>query len=944
MASIFTYDPDPPRVTSPWLHPRSPSPAGDPADVLSSVDAAVDTGLHVPSTGLDLSHNLTRLIAEPQEGPVEYKLHLLLRPRRKFRSTSTGHHMSNPGHPRFGLNVSADSIPDLSIETCTVPSVETPPNATVQQTRQHRLEQLTTQLLWRLQQSSPHHASSATNIILPSLPEALPELQAPHQPAKLLHGLEESQGALYELGVADDGTLVGLAEDELEESMNNLRAMAACLGCTVEILRTEEVGNCEWIEEGGLTVGRKQGRVRRMGRLVVAEAFVKPHLQITSPAIHAQATQQHITIPHMNDTPSMATEQLRVTLTGATMSGKSSLLGTLTTSTLDNGRGKSRLSMLKHRHEITSGVTSSVTSELLGYQDAEMGEVNVVNYASENVASWIDMHVAAAKSRLVFVSDSAGHPRYRRTTVRSLVGWAPHWTLLCVPADDTEDTAGKTGSTNALQQDFGAAVSDIDLSSAQLNLCLRLKLPLVVVITKLDLASRSGLKGTLTKILDALKAAGRKATIVPNGPAIESETDLQSIGTAEIETAYNAALPLLNSPLDAVPIVLTSAMHGTGIRNLHALLHELPLPETTRAEPPAPGVLFHIEDVYSKPAGIDGITVVSGLIRHGRISVGDTLTIGPFSAHDHPDDSEDSDERPPARHPSSHLPTSRSFPGALRALHLHPARFHLPGQEWRAVTVTSIRNLRLPVHALLVDQVGTIAIRLESGGAESSSSGGLARVRKGMVLATSQPLATKTFVAQFKREDLKALAVGNHVVVYVASVRASARVVSARAPDSPVLPFRGVEGDGEEEHDPFSFDDVAAESGAELQGPPVAGAVTAAELLVKFTFGAGKEFVVVGDRVLVMPGGGPGLYGGHERGEKGMAGLEGFVGIITETSGLQAPHNHRPRKVSQRPAVKHAQAEELLGFFEAAAKTLVANCTYVLADFLLRLTWKVARV
>ncbi|KAK1056930.1 hypothetical protein LTR74_014528 [Friedmanniomyces endolithicus] len=869
MASIFTYDPDPPRVTSPWLHPRSSSPAGDPVDVLSSTDASDDSVLHVQSTGLDLSHTVTRLIAEPQEGPVEYKLHLLLRPRRKFRSTSTGNHMSNPGHPRFGLNVLADGIPDLSIELGTLPSVDTPPNAT---------------------QSSPHHASSATNIILPSLPEALPELQAPHQPPKLLHGLEESQGALYELGVADDGTLVGLAEDELEESVNNLRAMAACLGCTVEILRTEEVGNCEWIEEGNSVVGRKQGRVRRMGRLVVAEAFVKPHLQVTSPAMHAQATQQHITIPHMNDTPSMATEQLRVTLTGATMSGKSSLLGTLTTSTLDNGRGKSRLSMLKHRHEITSGVTSSVTSELLGYQDAEMGEVNVVNYASENVASWIDMHVAAANSRLVFVSDSAGHPRYRRTTVRSLVGWAPHWTLLCVPADDTEDTAGKTGSTNALQQDFGAAVSDIDLSSAQLNLCLRLNLPLVVVITKLDLASRPGLKGTLTKVLDALKAAGRKATIVPNGPAIVSERDLQTIGTEEIETAYNAALPLLNSPLDTVPIVLTSAMHGTGIRNLHALLHELPLPDATRAEPPAPGVLFHIEDVYSKPAGIDGITVVSGLIRHGRISVGDTLTIGPFSAHDHPDDSEDSDERPPARHPSSHLPTSRSFPGALRALHLVPPRFHLPGQEWRAVTVTSIRNLRLPVHALLADQVGTIAIRLEGSRQApwtESSSGGLARVRKGMVLATSQPLATKTFVAQFKREDLEALAVGNHVVVYVASVRASARVVSARAPDSPVLPFREVEGDGEQEnHDPFSFDDVAEATGGDSPAPTVtAGAVTAAELLVMFTFGAGKEFVVVGDRVLVMPGGGPGLYGGHERGEKGMAGLEGFVGIITETSG-----------------------------------------------------------
>ena len=116
-----------------------------------------------------------------------------------------------------------------------------------------------------------------------------------------------------------------------------------------------------------------------------------------------------------------STEQLRITLTGPTTSGKSSLLGTLSTATLDNGRGKSRLSLLKHRHEIVSGVTSSVAQELIGYKDRE-----VFNFASGNVTSWTDIHAAAENGRLVFVSDSAGHPRYRRTTVRGLVGWAPH--------------------------------------------------------------------------------------------------------------------------------------------------------------------------------------------------------------------------------------------------------------------------------------------------------------------------------------------------------------------------------------------------------------------------------------------------------------------------------------------------------------------------------------
>jgi GTPase len=117
-------------------------------------------------------------------------------------------------------------------------------------------------------------------------------------------------------------------------------------------------------------------------------------------------------------------------VTGATMSGKSSLIGTLSTATLDNGRGKSRLSLLKHRHEIASGMTSSVTQELIGYREVTDRDGNsttqVIGYGSGDVSSWIDIHAsveAAADGRLIILSDSAGHPRFRRTTVRGIVGW-----------------------------------------------------------------------------------------------------------------------------------------------------------------------------------------------------------------------------------------------------------------------------------------------------------------------------------------------------------------------------------------------------------------------------------------------------------------------------------------------------------------------------------------
>lgn len=870
MASIFTYEPEPQRVASPWLQ-ESPGHAS-PEESSKRTSFQVSEGQDSTTHRLSEVTRVTRLQPEPQEGPVEYKLHLLLRARRKFHSSSTANHISGSKHSSNGNDSAQTSRNNIEsiIDTSGLSGIETPPASSTQQTRQHRLEQLTTQLLWRLQQSAPHHASSASNIILPSLPEALPELTAPQQPAKLLHGLEETQGALYEIGVSDDGALIGLADDELDESLNNLSAMAACLGCVVEVLRRVEVGRCEWLEETIIREHRQT--VRRTGKLQVVEALVKPALR------SVQAPAQALLDRKKQQAPASSrgeTEQLRITLTGPTMSGKSTLLGTLTTSTLDNGRGSSRLSMLKHRHEISSGVTSSVSQELLGYSDQPGGHVEILNYNTENIASWIDMHDAASGSRLVLIADSAGHPRYRRTTVRGLIGCAPHWTLMCFPADGEGGTATSVNASVS-QQHPAPSISDADLSAAQLELCLKLRLPLVIVITKLDLASRLGLRSSLTKVLDALKAAGRKPAIMPNGTSETLDRDLESVSKNTIDGAYDIVLPLLNDPIGNVPIVLTSAVQGTGFSNLHALLHELPLPNSSSGAEQHSTFIFHVEDTFRKPSEVEGI-ILSGILRHGSVSVGDGGFVGPFAIHDF-DDSEDSEDRPPRR--SHSLPASRSFPGALRETHLALPHIQLPNQEWRRCRVVSVRNLRLPVHALLQDQAGTLAIVADDSRHKHETSLPLGRIRKGMVFTTIQPIAARSFVAEFRREDLEAMAVGNHVVVYTASVRASAKVMSARSPDTPrQSPTKAAQAISAENLPDL---DTLQLSGDERDAPVFAGSITAATLLVSFSLNASKEFLAVGDQVLAMPGGGPGLYVGQERGEKGIAGLDGFVGRITD--------------------------------------------------------------
>lgn len=394
MASIFTYDPDPPRVSSPWLTPTDKPSTPQPRD-----GAAATSNVLTPSADLQ-DYGVTRLEAEPQEGPTEYKLHLLLRPRRTYSSSSTASLISGSQQhkqPQSNPSLSHDSGPTLAASN---------------QSRQHRLEQLTTQLLWRLQQSSPYHASSTSDLVLPELPEATSSLETPTHPGKLLAGLEESRGALYEIGVSDDGTFVGLTKDEMDESLTNLRAMAASLGCSVEVVKMVVVGDCVWHEAVDPTLpapNRTKRRTRNINfpaeqdeflrheaQLWVAEALVTPASRKPTqpPKPDSQFHRHKSLLPSQGTENSSkvvlgahgATEQLRITLTGPTTSGKSSLLGTLSTATLDNGRGKSRLSLLKHRHEIESGVTSSVAQELIGYTGQE-----VVNFASGNVTSWTDI-------------------------------------------------------------------------------------------------------------------------------------------------------------------------------------------------------------------------------------------------------------------------------------------------------------------------------------------------------------------------------------------------------------------------------------------------------------------------------------------------------------------------------------------------------------------------
>ena len=878
MASVFTYQEDVKRIHSPWSTPGNTTP-----QPRRQEESSTELGYNTLGA--------TRLEPEKQDGPCEYKLHLLLRARRKFVSMTTTASESGYLHVKLSSTASNGmSQNEVSFQKSTYqPSP---------QTRQIRLQQLTTQLLWRLQQSSPFHSSSNTQLVLPLLPEATPRLGVPERPAKLIPGLEESQGALYELGVADDGTLIGLVEDEMEESLHNLRAMAASLGCVCDIMLKVVVGQCEWFDGTDQDVDK----TLLSGELLVTEVLVRPDSRAASDMVSTAVPEslelsQGYAIPNTPDT-AVGTQQLRIAFAGSSTSGKSSLVGTLTTSVLDNGRGKSRLSLLKHRHEIASGVTSSVAHELIGYEGETQANEFVVNYARSDVSSWTDIHNLS--HQLCFLIDSPGLPRYGKSVFRSLVSWDPDWVVFCIAADESEEPSGTSGPKMSPEATVSSNMINLpEMSLAHLNLYVRLDLPIIVAITKMDVATRAGLRLVLGKVLSALKKAGRQPVLLSSpSSSVTSFTldshqalpDLQYVSTTEHEELDNVLKMIgQDQPGSTVPIVMTSAVSGSGLGKLHCLLRHLHTKPSVSHIPRGVGersrsILFHVDEVFSIPpsrvytsdtvASLEAQGVVlCGHMNHGKICVGDHLRLGPVSL-----DNPSSD--PVARRSKSYSAqdmrrTSRaaSIPLA-RSLQGDSAATHIPDSNTRAVfalvRVVSLRNLRLPVLSMQQGEIGTIGIELVH---DSGPNVLLNKTRKGMVLLEDghSYLAYSSLTATFPATDFVSssppLILGGHAIAYVNSVRAAVKVTAVALAD-----------DDDEASSPtevFSFD------GEDEDGEATFGTQhVEKEIKITFRFVSTMEWMSVGDRLLVVP---TVSTTGPVAGPVGAtSGLAGFVGRICE--------------------------------------------------------------
>ncbi|OCF38424.1 GTP-binding protein 1 [Kwoniella heveanensis CBS 569] len=276
--------------------------------------------------------------------------------------------------------------------------------------------------------------------------------------------------------------------------------------------------------------------------------------------------------------------EVRVAVVGNVDAGKSTTLGVLTRGGLDDGRGKARVALFRHPHEIETGRTSSVGGEILGFSPTGQPVI-----PTEKM-NWEDICKRAAK--VISFIDLAGHERYFKTTLYGLSGCAPDYVMLMV----------------------GGNAGLIGMSKEHLGVALALNVPIAVCVTKIDMTPPKILEQTVNMLTKVLKSPGcRRIPVFVNSAQEAVDFDLSSFSSSTNRLC---------------PIFMVSNVTGDNLPLLRTFLNCLPSSQSDDKYVVDAPFEFQISDVFSVPfVG----TVVSGVITSGTIHANDAVLLGPDS-------------------------------------------------------------------------------------------------------------------------------------------------------------------------------------------------------------------------------------------------------------------------------------------------------------------------
>lgn len=520
------------------------------------------------------------------------------------------------------------------------------------------------------------------------------ESRLQHLATQLKWRLTDSSTCVYMLGVDDDGRIVGIHTQELEESLNTLSRMCSIVGATI------------------IDVDRQ--RISKRPELWAAEVSVG--LLAGQDSIHdcSKSTEKR--------------KSTKIAFVGASGSGKSTLVGVLggAGALLDDGNGSIRLSCLRHRHEVISGRTSSVSVEFLPFSDAGKAIKFPVEDEISPTLSATQQAALLSAPRVAQLVDLAGDMRYQKTTFSTLTSWAaPDW--VCVVTGlgfETESCISPTSFMNpennktltnieisangdskkigsdVLQSNFdekGSKIQSLKDEELEDNLALvmGLELPFFVVVTFNDRRPLSERLESVRRVLDAVE-----------------KTRVRLFGTESNRNALLSCSSKSNVPTRPVfipSVMCVSSVSGEGIENLIRHIGRLVPRRNVR-------MMSHLRDHFASP--IFCIEVIQEDVPDAGVVIGGTLLRGFFSLDSHRRTSVDISSFSDTPDSSNNLEESKKaklnqnlvLKSALKTRHPSLAIGPLSDGSFIDVLIKSIHRMRLPTRSACPGDMVTFAI------------------------------------------------------------------------------------------------------------------------------------------------------------------------------------------------------------------------------------------
>jgi len=170
-----------------------------------------------------------------------------------------------------------------------------------------------------------------------------------HVNGRLVEGNGE---CLFDLGLEDSGDSMGFTREDWDFALARLQKAVEAIGADCKVLMTRNVN------AGDEEVGPMNAKdTSTSGKVMIRR---KPE-----------------SVDDVIET--------RIAVVGNVDAGKSTMLGVLVKGGLDDGRGKARVNLFRHKHEVESGRTSSVGMEIMGFDTR--GEVVAANVQGRKL-SW----------------------------------------------------------------------------------------------------------------------------------------------------------------------------------------------------------------------------------------------------------------------------------------------------------------------------------------------------------------------------------------------------------------------------------------------------------------------------------------------------------------------------------------------------------------------------